>query len=129
MDIVFFLSGIEDRRYLFEQEVITVVPERARVFCNSLEELTTSLRQSITGSRVCVIVIADKQTLLELFTIRTMLQESKLILLLPDKSPDTVELGHMFYPRFLDSIQCSYRDVSAVLKKMIRNHGEETIYG
>jgi len=72
----------------------------------------------MVGQYICVVVAGKKQDLLDLFSVQELLKNSKLILIMPDNSNDIIEIGHAFYPRFLDSINGNYLNIAAVLKKM-----------
>ena len=118
IDVVFYMSGFEKRQALFEQKVISSIPRNSRKICKSLDELSSVLRRSMVGQYICVVVAGKKQDLLDLFSVQELLKNSKLILIMPDNSNDIIEIGHAFYPRFLDSINGNYLNIAAVLKKM-----------
>jgi hypothetical protein len=130
MNVVFYYSGIDHTRMFFEKEVISVVPSDCRIVCNTLEELSSTLRRSAAGQSICVVVTCEKKDLLDLFSIQALLLNSKLILILPDNAADTIEIGHKFYPRFLDSINHGFSNLTAVLDKManiVPNRHQSTI--
>lgn len=117
-NIVFYLSSDENVRLLFDKEVVSTVPENCRIICNSLKGLTTVISQSIMDQYIYVVLAGEMQDLMALFTIRDLLKESKLILILPDDSDRSVELGHRFYPRYSVSVNSDFSNTAAVLAKM-----------
>lgn len=73
----------------------------------------------MAGRSICVIAAAKKKDLFDLLSIQDLLKNSKLVLLLPDDSEETLEVAHLLYPRYLDSIESDYTNLRAVLFKMI----------
>jgi hypothetical protein len=118
MDVIFYLSGIESYQTLFEEKVIRSVPSDCRVLCKSLRELSSALRRSMAGRSICVIATGRKKDLLNLLSIKDLLKNSKLILLLPNRSDDMIEIAHTLYPRYLDSVSSDFSNIKAVLNKM-----------
>jgi hypothetical protein len=119
-DVLFYLTGTQQTQQLFEESVMTVVPQDRRVICHTLEELSNALQQSAVREQICVILVQNVGELLSLFLIKKMLRFSRLILVLPDSSEMSVALGHKFYPRFSDSIHNGLSNTAAVLAKMDR---------
>lgn len=117
-DVLFYLTGVDGKRQLFEKEVISLVPGNRRVVCESLREFVSIIRKSVVGRWICVVLAGNKRDLIDLFQIRDVLKESRLILVLPDQSDDMVALGHMFYPRYAESGENGFGHIAAVLLKM-----------
>ena len=71
---------------------------------------------------------ANKKQLSDLLLIKEELRNLKIILILPDSKSDTISGGHELYPRFVSYIDSDFKEVGAVLEKMIKNkHSEECI--
>lgn len=117
-DVLFYINGSRKQQVLFEEKVVSIVPENRRLICRSLKELSASLHQSVAGGQICVILTESEQDLLSLFSIRDSLKLTRLILVLPDNSEMSVSLGHRFYPRFADSIGSGLSNTAAVLNRM-----------
>ncbi len=124
-NIVFYMSGFEDVRLLFEKEVVSIVPQNLRTICSSLKELSAAIRRQSLGRCICVVLTGEKSDLLDLFSIRDLLRESKLILVLHDDSDGTIELGHKFFPRFSNSINNGFENTAAVLAKMLDSNSSD----
>jgi hypothetical protein len=53
------------------------------------------------------------------------LMETKVIVILPDKEPETIKLGHKLFPRYMDFIDSNFTGINEVLTKIIQiNSGE-----
>jgi len=50
----------------------------------------------------------------------------RIILILPDEDNETITMGHTLFPRFSTYADSDFKDVAAVLKKMIRQGHSDT---
>jgi hypothetical protein len=95
---------------------------------HSIEELSGALRP-FTGHKqetILVLFATDRRDLIELLSIIELLKNSRLILVLPDERPETVQTAHLLMPRYIGYADGDLSDVAAVLKKMLhRIDGEE----
>ncbi len=87
----------------------------------SIPGLTLRLTLPKYDVAVAVLLANNKKALLDLLSIRDLLSDIPIILILPDRQYDTVSKGHKLHPRFLSYVDCDFSDVCAVLKKMIAN--------
>ncbi|NOX33455.1 MAG: hypothetical protein GXP56_06920 [Deltaproteobacteria bacterium] len=66
------------------------------------------------------ILLADsKKRLDDLISLIDLLNDKRLILILPDESKATISKVHQFFPRFFTRITDTYDDLCSVLNKMI----------
>jgi hypothetical protein len=96
-----------------------VVPSEAIRICHSVQSLSLRLCQPGSPPEVTVLLAATKKDLAEILSVKGLLTDLRLILLLPDKREDTVSKGHSLYPRFLSYTDGDYADVAAVLQRML----------
>ena len=70
--------------------------------------------------RFCSKIVANsKEDLLNLLFIRNLLQDIRIILILPDREKDTIEKGHRLYPRFMSYLDGDLEEVAAVLNNVL----------
>jgi hypothetical protein len=100
---------------------MTVYSEPGKGTTFHVYSLSRRLRQPRHNLAVAVLVAASRQELLELLSIRDLLDGIRIILVLPDRQDDTIAKGHRLYPRFLTFADSDFLDVAAVLSKMLRN--------
>ncbi len=101
---------------------------------SKMEILTTSddLRKRLLQKRfnldVIVVLAGTCEELGRLLGLREHLRDLRLVLIVPDSTPETLSLGHSFFPRFLCTRDDPPEHVAAVLKKMMLfTEMEETI--
>lgn len=88
-----------------------------------LEEFSLRLRRTVGSITVVVLVASTLEELDVLLRDGEVVREVRSILILPDRSPETVSKGHTLYPRFVSYIDSDFKDFEAVLKKMNRQMG------
>jgi hypothetical protein len=120
MNILFYYSepnnGVDGKL----QEVInTIVPKEKTEIYRSIESLSRRLQQPTQNLGIVVLVAGNKEELLEILSIRDLLNNLRIILILPDREVDTIDKGRALYPRFIGYANGHLMDVSAVLEKMV----------
>ena len=82
----------------------------------------------ISGSDIVVITAGvprkpgmSREDLVDLLSIRNLLDDLRVILLLPNREKETINKGHTLRPRFLTYADSNLLNVAAVLSKMLRN--------
>lgn len=86
---------------------------------DSIDQFSQRLRQPRGELTVAVIVANSKEDLLNLLFIRNLLQDIRIILILPDREKDTIEKGHRLYPRFMSYLDSDLEEVAAVLNNVL----------
>lgn len=96
-----------------------LVPEDKLEVYTSLENFSDRLRKPMDDIPIAVILAASDNDLLTILSISHLLYDVRFILVLPDREDPTVAIGHSLRPRFLSYTDSDFREVTAVLGKMI----------
>jgi hypothetical protein len=96
-----------------------IAPAQDTEIYDSIEQFSDRLRQPTGELTVAVIVAHSKEDLLNLLFIRNLLQDIRIILVLPDREKDTIEQGHRLYPRFMSYLDSDLQEVVAVLNNVL----------
>lgn len=92
----------------------------------SIDSLVQRLRKPTFDMDISILIAVNKKQLSDLLFIKEEFRDIKIILILPDRESDTISRGHKLYPRFVSYIDSDFKEVGAVLEKMIKNkHSEE----
>jgi hypothetical protein len=102
------------------QQIKANLPEAGMVVCRTIRDLSQSLRQPEEDLSVGVLLVSDQEDLQNIISIRHLFQTIRIILLLPNKEPETVAMAHQLRPRFLTGRNSDLAEVTAVLKKMFK---------
>ncbi len=102
-----------------EEVLATIVPAQAIEVVRTSGDLARRLSRPHNGLEVAVILAAGRKKLWELQSLDQMLENLRVILILPDADPQTIAQGHTLRPRYLTDIKSNFQDVAAVLEKML----------
>lgn len=96
-----------------------LVPRERLEIYRTFSSFSERLRKPTDDIPVAVILAASEDDLLTILSISHLLYDVKFILILPDREDPTVAIGHSLRPRFLSYTDSDFREVTAVLGKMI----------
>jgi hypothetical protein len=85
----------------------------------NIENLSNRLRQCAHDLSIAVLHMARKEDLSDILSIRDLLRDVRIILLLPDRDEETLAQGHILRPRFVSYADSDLADVRAVLDRML----------
>lgn len=85
----------------------------------TISDLSFRLRMPVCESSITILIASDEKDLSSIISIRNLLSDRRIVLILPDKNEGTVETGHRLHPRFLSFQDNNVREIGAVLARMI----------
>jgi len=85
----------------------------------NIKNLSKRLNRFPREIDLAVLFAASKDQLSELLSLRELLDDVRIILILPDRGRETISKGHLLRPRFLSYADGDLTDVIAVLNKML----------
>ncbi len=77
------------------------------------------LRQPLKGISIAILYLTREEDLTDILSIKDLLCDIRIILVLPDREEETVSKGHILRPSFLVYPDSELREVTEVLKKML----------
>ncbi|MEN6373879.1 MAG: hypothetical protein ABFD75_03735 [Smithella sp.] len=101
------------------------IPEKELKFYRNIDDFSKQLRQPAFNSRIAVLLVSSESELQDIITIQELLEDSKIILIIPDTNPATLARGHTLRPRFLCDCNSDFVNVAAVLCHMLRKLGQD----
>ncbi len=90
----------------------------------SIESLKERILQPTCEHTVVVVITGNRGELLDLLSLSDFLHSNskvRLILVLPDEKPETINIGYKLHPRFLSYIDSDFSEVLAVMGEMFEN--------
>ncbi|NTW06910.1 MAG: hypothetical protein HGA29_03600, partial [Syntrophaceae bacterium] len=106
-----------------EERLLRVIelflPEKQFKFYRTIDDFSEYLRQPVLKQRIVILLAASGKELEDILSIRELLEDAKMILIVPDTDPATLARGHTLRPRFLSDCGSDFVDVAAVLGRMI----------
>jgi hypothetical protein len=120
MNILYYTSTINGAGKRLQEAIESVVQAENTEIYRNLESLIQRLRRPTQLLDVSILLANSRTDFLDLLSIRDLLLNLRIILILPDGNKETITRGHTLFPRFLTYANSDFKDVAAVLKKMIQ---------
>ena len=118
---IFLYSKVNDQSGdKLEKLIKAHLPEVEMAVYKTIDDLSQSLRQPTEDSSVAILLVSNRGDLQNIFSIRHLFQNIRIILLVPSKEAEIVALAHQLRPRFLTDTNSDLAEITAVLKKMLK---------
>ena len=89
-------------------------------FFQTFNVFKARLKQIPVYDKEIYVLLADsKKRLKELTELIDLLEDRRIVLIIPDNSETTISTAHRFFPRFFTYLDDNYNDLYGVLNKMI----------
>ena len=85
---------------------------------HSIEGLKQRILRTTYDEGIVILIAERREELSELLPIIHLFRRLRIILVLPDRKPETIKIGYQLEPRFLSFVDKGFSEVKAVLKKM-----------
>lgn len=123
MNVLFYISATSNMNERFHGVVEMTARKADTEVLRSIPELSDKLsRPDCDSPTVAVLLACNKRDLIELNSLRHLLADMPLIVILPDNRKATTAMGHALSPRFLTCVDNNINEVGAVLEKMLKNY-------
>lgn len=101
-------------------DLLGSIPDQGQIFLLPGDFPTSAfLDFDMHSGDVMILIPRDRQELEGLLKMKELLQDFRLILILPDDDEETVARGHLLMPRFVSFINSDMDEVIRVLGRMI----------
>lgn len=118
MKVVLYANGASIAEKRFRNAIQEVVTNDHLETFSTMACLCLSLRQPVQKPTIAVLLANSKEELNEIYSMKDLLREICIILLLPDSKRDTMELAFKIGARFLSHVEADCKDVVALLSKI-----------
>jgi hypothetical protein len=120
MSVLYFASVVDGIGERLQAAIEASVPvqERIEVY-RKVDDLTYRLRQFRSNLTVAVILAANQDELTNLLSIKELIRDVPVIMVLPDREQVTIRKGFALRPRYFTVVDSDFSDVTAVLNKML----------
>ncbi len=117
--LIYSRPGDGDGRRITEKIKIEFAEEKIEIL-DSIKDLAGRLQEPKILPRVAVLHASTREELLDLVSFADLLQDMRIVLILPDRDPETVARGHRLRPRFLSDREGDFSEVAVILKRLLR---------
>jgi hypothetical protein len=119
MGLILYLPGKDEASAILLRIVRSAIPDHAIEIYSSISDLSERLHQSMLDAGVAVLHVASRAELMEIIYLEDLLRELKIVLVLPDSQPDTLDRAYTLCPRFIVAAESDFKHLGSVLKKMV----------
>ena len=123
MELLYYSSKNKGQGERVQRIIAGLVPQEHLKIYRTMESLSLRLRQFRGDLFLAVILLKNRNELLDILSIRDLLDGIRIILILPDRENTTIAKGYKLYPRFVSYADSDFTDVAAVLEKMLKHLG------
>jgi hypothetical protein len=102
------------------EKVKEVVPTSEVEEFHNFEALFNFLLGSLNHGEIILLRASSSEELIAFRRIRDLMRDVQIILVIPDRRPETLSLGHLLRPRYLSYEDGNFDDLASVLEKMLR---------
>lgn len=120
-NLLFYSTHAGKTEERLRQGIEGLVPNEKIHIYRTIDSLSRRLHQSCHDIDVAVLLATAKEELSGILSVRELLVDVRIILVLPDQDKETIKKGHTLWPRFLTYASSDFSDVAAVLRKMLQN--------
>jgi len=121
MQLFFYANSGNGHKDRLEAAIHGVVSAERVEFFESFDDFRERLHCLIEPNSIAVLLAGNREELLKMQMLRKLLPEIFVVLVLPDRSENTIGLAHALLPRFLTQIDDPFTDLQEVLFKMVRS--------
>ena len=86
---------------------------------HTIKTLSQRLTRPIDGLAIMVLIAGDRKDLLSILAMQKLFGVIKIIIILPDREDESVQIGYKLQPRFLTYVNGDISEVHAVLRKLL----------
>ena len=119
-ELLLYTSRAHPAGSRLKETVARMIPPQETLVVHTLTGLAQRLGQLNHGLKAVVLLAASRKDLGELLNLAPLLDQVRVLLILPDAEAPTIALGHRLQPRYLTHISSDFKDVAAVLHKILQ---------
>jgi hypothetical protein len=123
MKLLLYISGADEVEDRLRRVLQGAVPKRDWEICRTIDGLSHTLLQYSSEIAVAVLAASTPGDLLDFILIGDLLNDLRVVLIVPDRNKEIISMVHKLRPRFFTYADGSFEDLGAVLKKMLEKDG------
>ncbi len=121
MKLLLYSKKAETEDDPLRHAIESVLPANQIEMCSTFEYFFHRLHQPTYDLMAAVLVAENHADLSNLVSIRDLLADLCVLLVLPDQHPQTIAAGFRLWPRFMCEAQDNYTDIGRILRKLIQS--------
>ena len=119
MNLLVYAAKTGEVAQHLQQVIEEIVPKKNLQIYRNFNSLSYRLQQPMNGLKIAILLADSKEDLTDFLSLKELLSELRIILILPDRESSIFEKAHILGPRFMTYTDSDFQDIKAVLSKMI----------
>ena len=120
MNLIFYEKVSDGIAEQLKGMMKTSIAEDKMEVYHTITILSKRLSKPIDGRVIMVLIAANRNDLLDIFSIRELFGMIRIIIILPNREDESVRMAHQLQPRFLTYMDGELSEVYSVLRKMLK---------
>jgi hypothetical protein len=123
MRLLLYVSVNDGVGKRLQKMIEEIVPKNNLEIYRTIENFSRRFRKPVDNLPITAVLLAScSEDLVGFLSIRDLLRDVRIILILPDRDEDTIAQGHTLRPRFLSYTDSDFSDIVAVLEKCFESN-------
>jgi len=119
MELILYNKDFDDFEARIFGVIESVVSKEKTVIFRSIEGMVERIMHLTNNPEIAVLIIKNREELLQLYSSLNVLRRAEMLLILPDRNPETIKLGYKLKPRFSTCLHNDFGVIQTVLKQML----------
>ena len=119
MSLLVYAAKSDGTAQRLRKVVEEIVPKKDLEICRNIESLSSRLQQPMNGLDIAILLAGSVRDLTGFRSLQDLLSEMRILLVIPDREPDTFAKAHRLRPRFMTHTDSDFEDIKAVLGKIV----------
>jgi hypothetical protein len=119
MNLIFYSSEIDGKVKKLFDSITSIIPDSILDSFNSIKNLSKHLSKPTVDMTFALFLASNMNELVELYSLKNLLEGIQLILIIPNMKEETIKYGHLFYPRYLDFLDSDFVNLGLFVKRMV----------
>jgi hypothetical protein len=102
----------------------TIMPDGSFEIFRTINDLSRKLRHPKNDLIIVVLLPADREDILDVFNIRHLFRNTRVILVVPDLDKETIALAHRLRPRYLTYVHGNLPAIGTVIDNMCSGYAQ-----
>jgi len=119
LELILYNKNFDDFEAKICEVIESVVSKEKTVIFRSVEGMIEKIMRLTYNPEIVVLIIKNREELFQLYSSLNLLRSPEMLLILPDRDPETIKLGYQLKPRFSTCLHNDFLVIQTVLKQML----------
>lgn len=119
LELILYNKDFDDFEAKICGVIESVVSKEKTAIFRSIENMIERIMHLTNNPAITVLIIKNREELLQLYSSLNVLRRAEMLLILPDRNPETIKLGYQLKPRFSTCLHNDFLVIQTVLKQML----------